>query len=150
MWLESQLPPFLLLRRALSSLKLCLSLSEVDCFQTIWNHIRLQSCNVFSPSKKYLYFIKSKLVCFFFTFCVLVVQKCLESNRHLTLRTHSDVLDSFIGPCKLQMLELCCTQYVYVLWTIYMKYNSAECCISTGQTTSVLCCCVQSGYTHEL
>lgn len=114
------------------------------CFHTVWNQILLQSCNVFYPSKKYLYFIRSKLVCF--SLCVLVVQKCLESNRHFTLRTHSDVLDRFIGPSKLQMLELCFTWYVYVLWTIYVKDVSAVCCIRTAQRSSVVCYCVQSGH----
>lgn len=51
-----------------SSVKLFLSLSEADWFHTVWNQILLQSCNVFYPSKNYLYFIRSKLVCFF-TLC---------------------------------------------------------------------------------
>jgi len=74
-----------------------------------------------------------------FSLCVLVVQKCLESNRHFTLRSHSEVRDRFIGPSKLQMLELCFTWYVYVLWTIYKKHISAECYIKTAQTSSVVC-----------
>jgi len=62
------------------------------------------------------------------------------------LRTHSDVLDRLICPSKLQMLELCFTSYVYVLWTIHMKRISAECCIRTAQTSSVVCYCVLSGH----
>lgn len=100
-----------------------------------------------------MYFIFPKSICillkvnlYAFSLCVLVVQKCLESNRHFTLRTHSNVLDRLIGPSKLQMFELCFTLYVYVLWTIYMKHISAECCIRTVQTSSVVRYSVQSGH----
>jgi hypothetical protein len=70
----------------------------------------------------------------------------LESNRHFTLRTHSDILDRLIGPSTLQMLELCFTLYVYGLWTIYMKHISADCCIRIAQISWVICYCVQSGH----
>jgi len=93
MWLESHVPPFLLLSRAPSV-------------------VLLQSCNVhvFYPSKNICILLEVNL--YACSLCVLVVQKCLESNRHFTLRTHSDVLDRFIGPSKLQMLELSITWYV--------------------------------------
>lgn len=56
---ESPSPIPAIVQDTVSSVKLCLSLSEFDCFHTVWNQILLQSCNVFSPSKKYLYFIRS-------------------------------------------------------------------------------------------
>jgi hypothetical protein len=69
---ESPSPIPAIAQDTVSSVKLCLSLSEVDCFHAAWNQILLQSCNVFYPSKKYLYFIKSKLVRFF-TFCTYLL-----------------------------------------------------------------------------
>jgi hypothetical protein len=59
----------------LSSVKLCLSLSEVYCFHALWDEAVLQSFNVLYASEGYIYFIKSKhslLLCFLRLFYVFV------------------------------------------------------------------------------
>ena len=60
-------PSLLLWRRslsALSSVKLCLSLDEDDCFCAEWAVTALWTLNIFCASKKCLCFVNDKVSCF--------------------------------------------------------------------------------------
>jgi hypothetical protein len=56
----------------LSSVKLCLSLSTLDCSCVSWNENLLQACHVPYTFIKHLYFIKNKHSCFLCTFCSIM------------------------------------------------------------------------------
>jgi hypothetical protein len=83
----------------LSSVELCLSLSEVVCSRALWNKTLLQSFNVFYASTNCLHFIKNKFSCFFIFFEVtLYFHDFLEPNQCFTVKMNSDVCGCFTGP----------------------------------------------------
>jgi hypothetical protein len=72
MWLASLFPPPpphspAAAQITLSSVKLYLSLSEVDCYCALWNEILLQSLNAFYASKTVCILLKINLPALYVT-----------------------------------------------------------------------------------
>jgi len=88
----------------LGSVKLCLSLRQVQCFCALGNDTILQLFNVFYASKKCLYFITNKYSCFlhlrdYFMFLLLGISyKVLQTYKLFTVKTDSEVCDHSVGP----------------------------------------------------
>jgi hypothetical protein len=72
-----------IVQSTLSSVKLCLSLSEVNCFHALWNEILLQSLNVCYASKKCLHFIQNShafmffevMMCYYYWYLVICLKQ---------------------------------------------------------------------------
>jgi hypothetical protein len=92
----------------LSSVKISLSLSEVNCPHTLWNEAVLQSFSVFCTSKNYLCFItiNSKDVDVLLIL-LLVFSKFLEPNSCFVLKMGSAVGDGFSYPRQSRTAIVC-------------------------------------------
>ena len=86
----------------LGSVKLCLSLSEDDCFCALQNETIPESFNAVYISKNYLYFIKNKhpCLCFLTSFYNIITGTSYVFGIKLAfiLKMDTGVHDGFIRP----------------------------------------------------
>jgi hypothetical protein len=88
----------------LSSVSICLSLSEVDCCHALCNGTCLQICNVFYASKKVFVLKLSYFLhfCGYFMFLLLLFHMFLQPNCHFALKIDSNSCDGCTSPNQSQ------------------------------------------------
>jgi hypothetical protein len=109
-WQVSLLNPLAVTQIVLSSVKLSLSLSQVDCFHASWDGTLLQSLMYFVLPKYHCILLKINLknccAFYFFRLCyflILQFHKFLEPNKHFASKMDfyvhdSGVYDYFVWP----------------------------------------------------
>lgn len=105
---EMSASPAVPMQTTLSTVKLCLLLSEGDCHLALWNEALSQSFDTFCASLRY------------FVFLLVVFYKRLEPVRCFVLKMDSDVRDfhvrdGFISPNQVRTSVLYCADVQPVL-----------------------------------
>jgi hypothetical protein len=97
-WLANFHPLLVIVQISLSSFKLFLSLSVVNCSCVLWNAVLLQLFTLLCCQKVFIFLLKLVICACSALFVLMTFRRFLEQNRFFTLKMYCTLWGIFIGP----------------------------------------------------